>query len=360
MAETLVEIPSVSRLSPRVIRILGQNPGKFTLQGTNTYLISSPEKSSPSAESVPSILIDTAEGAPEYLDLVKKVLTGQHADTGSQKRHITDIILTHWHHDHVKGLPSVLKTIADLSHQPPKIHKFPNQDQDPSIQSSIEGSSSASSLAALNDEAIMQAGSSASLRALHTPGHTTDHLSFLLEEEGIFFSGDNVLGQGTSVFEDLGAYMGSLDRSLKVLEQAGAPEGGAGEENKIFPAHGPVIEEGRKMIKTYRSHRLDREKQVLQLLGESSPSGKKDEETGSPVWTVMDLVGKLYAAYPEALYPAAARGIFLHLHKLGAESKVKCTGADGTFLPPVTPLKVEYMELSWSPSSSATSGPGKL
>jgi hypothetical protein len=90
--------------------------------------------------------------------------------------------------------------------------------------------------------------------------------------------------------------MGSLDRSLNVLEQARTSEGGAGEENKIFPAHGPVIEEGRKMIKTYRSHRLDREKQVLQLLGESSPSGRKDEETGSAVWTVMDIVGKLYAA----------------------------------------------------------------
>lgn len=90
--------------------------------------------------------------------------------------------------------------------------------------------------------------------------------------------------------------MASLDRSLKVLDQAGTAEGGAGQENKIFPAHGPVIEEGRKMIKTYRSHRLDREKQVLQLLGEGSPSGKKDEETGSAVWTVMDIVGKLYAA----------------------------------------------------------------
>lgn len=59
--------------------------------GTNTYLISSPEKTTSSADSVPSILIDTAEGAPEYLDLVKKVLTGQHAESGSQKRHITDM-----------------------------------------------------------------------------------------------------------------------------------------------------------------------------------------------------------------------------------------------------------------------------
>lgn len=299
MTEQLVHLPAIARISPRVIRILGQNPGKFTLQGTNTYLISSSDSSG--SESIPSVLIDAAEGEEAYLPLLTQVLSGKSQEAGPSKRHITDIILTHWHGDHVAGLASVLQHLSTLSSQqpPPRIHKFANEVQDPEIAASIENqeknftASGSSSLHTVADEARIAIGSDCTLRALHTPGHTTDHLSFVLEQEKLFFSGDNVLGQGTSVFEDLGAYLSSLDRSLEVLEAIGSVDE-AGGENIILPAHGPVIKEGRRTIQTYRSHRLDREKQVLDLLRSESPKSAKDDSTGNHLWTVMDIVRQLY------------------------------------------------------------------
>lgn len=88
MAEELVSLPDVSRLSSRVIRILGQNAGKFTLQGTNTYLISSPSRVN-GCDSLPTVLVDVAEGRSGYWDSLRNVLTGQHQASGAKRRHIT-------------------------------------------------------------------------------------------------------------------------------------------------------------------------------------------------------------------------------------------------------------------------------
>lgn len=92
MAESLVPLPPVARLSPRVIRILGHNPGKFTLQGTNTYLVSAPEDADAAGEeSTPAVLLDAAEGVEEHLEALKEVLTGRHAAAGGRRRHVTDM-----------------------------------------------------------------------------------------------------------------------------------------------------------------------------------------------------------------------------------------------------------------------------
>ncbi|PWN29930.1 Metallo-hydrolase/oxidoreductase [Jaminaea rosea] len=352
MAESLVELPDVARLSPRVVRLLGQNPGKFTLQGTNTYLISPLESSS--SQPIPTILVDTAEGDEDYLKLFEDTLAKP------PKRHISHVLLTHWHHDHVAGLAPVLETLAKAqpSLPPPLVCKLPNSEQDGDIESSIShlsagthftapaSSSSSRILTHLRHSQSLAIGDDTSLQCLHTPGHTTDHLSLLLsssQHDPVFFSGDNVLGQGTSVFEDLAAYISSLNRTLDVLPASGPA--------RIFPAHGPVIEDGRKAVEGYIEHRLQREKQVVELMKESSPTGQKEDGSGMPRWGVMQLVEKLYASYPQSLYPAAARGLFLHLHKLGTEQRVLChgehAGPDGA-PPPVAPLKTEYMELEWS------------
>lgn len=218
--------------------------------------------------------------------------------------------MSHWHHDHVQGLPVVLQELTKLRKEgrlegcPPSICKLSNPDQDPDIESSIADlvpgtdftSAGSNVLGYLQDEQCFDVGGATTLRLLLTPGHTTDHLSFLLEEEGTFFSGDNVLGQGTSVFEDLGAYLSSLQRSADILESQREKAGGG----QIYPGHGPAIVDGKPAIEMYMRHRLDREKQIVELLTQPSPSKRTDDGTGTAVWSITDVVKELYASCESA------------------------------------------------------------
>jgi len=170
MASTLPDLPPISRLTPSIVRIVAQNPSKFTLQGTNTYLVGTGTK---------RILIDTGEGKPAWIELLRQVLE-------EEKASISTVLLTHWHHDHVGGVAQV----RDL--QPGvEIRKF--------VSPSGQGDAA---WGAIHDEEMIQC-EGASLKALYSPGHTDDHVGFVLEGDGALFTGDNILGHGTAVFEDL-------------------------------------------------------------------------------------------------------------------------------------------------------------
>ena len=145
----------------------------------------------------------------------------------------------------------------------------------------------------------------ATLQGIHTPGHAPDHLCFLLEEEGALFSGDNVLGVGTTVIPaqsgDLAQYMSSLDRLL------------AEKPKRIYPAHGPFIEDGPGKIQEYIDHRLEREDQILAAMD-------------ATIDTVPAIVEIVYAAYPKALHAAAGQSVTSHLVKLEREARVARAG----------------------------------
>ncbi|CAO1621124.1 unnamed protein product [Sympodiomycopsis kandeliae] len=317
-SEQLVHIPTVTSLSPRVIRILGGNPSSFTLQGTNTYLISSDIDTK---GDLPCVLIDVAEGKDEHLNALEQVLRGSHTDVkDGRKRVITDIVLSHWHHDHVQGLNSVLSLLKQLSLPIPKMHKYKNEEQDETITESIHTFDPSLNLSTFTTPTHQFPSG---LTAYHTPGHTTDHLSFHLQPEGVFFSGDNVLGQGTSVFENLSAYIASLRQSIDIIKR----EGG----DLIYPAHGPVIENHAvETIQHYIDHRLQREEQVVQLL-----QSKKE-------LNIRQIVQELYSEYPTSLHPAAARGIYLHLHKLFHDGVVNMQGE------PTLPFDFDsHFDIAW-------------
>ncbi|KAF3004869.1 hypothetical protein E8E13_005747 [Curvularia kusanoi] len=264
MSETLVPLPDVEQLSERVIRVLAGNPGKFTLQGTNTYIVGTGTK---------RLLIDTGEGKDAWLQSLKTTLT-KHDIT------IDKALLTHWHPDHVQGVPGLLK------HSPStKVHKNDTDGNDEWLQIS-------------DGQTFTTDG--ATLRAFHCPGHTTDHMAFVLEEEDAMFTADNVLGQGTAVFEDLATYMKSLEDMGKQFT------------GRAYPGHGPVIEDGRAKISDYIKHRRQREQQVLDVLA-------KEKEAG---WTSMEIVKVIYKDYPENLWEPAERGVIQILNKLNGEGKV--------------------------------------
>lgn len=124
------------------------------------------------------------------------------------------------------------------------------------------------------------------------------------------FTGDNVLGQGTAVFEDLALYMDSL-RCLK--DQVAG---------RAYPGHGAVIPDCRAKIEEYIKHRQEREYEVLRVL-RSAANGELGAE--KKVLTAREIVGIVYTDVPECLHDAAERGVLLVLQKLYGEGKVVAT-----------------------------------
>jgi len=267
-----LKLPDYARLSARVATVLGQNPSPFTGPGTNTYLLGKERR---------QMLLDTGQGAAVYPDLLARALA-ELCDTDELDR----IVLTHAHADHIGGVRQVRDKFGPLE----ALKKpWPEHDEAGGALTPLDAQSEI-------------AGDGVTLVAIFTPGHAPDHLCYYLKEERALFTGDVVLGAGTTVIPedsgDLGQYMDSLRRLLEL------------DLETIYPGHGPVIREPAKKIREYIAHRELRENQIISALKD----GPLD---------AMEIVKQIYTDVPEYLHQAAASSVRSHLKKLRNEGRVR-------------------------------------
>ena len=244
-------------MKSRIHRVLAPNPGPFTLEGTNTWIVGVNH----------TFVIDPGPDDPEHIEAVRR-----------QAGAIEAILLTHHHPDHAPGAAR----LAALSGAP-VLALRPE-----------EGEEQVRDGEALEAEGV-------ALRVVHAPGHTQDHVVFHDPSSGSLFTGDAVLGRGTSVVDppdgDMGAYMRALSAMLSLSPRV------------IYPGHGPVVWSAVPKLEEYVRHRKEREEQVVAAL-----------EGGAE--TPEEIVPAIYAEYPSGLYPAAARSVLAHLLKLEREGRV--------------------------------------
>jgi endoribonuclease LACTB2 len=260
--------PTTATPSDLVGRVLGLNPGLMTGPGTNTYLVGRRDP----------ILIDTGAGVPDYVPLLERYL----GERGF--RQPSRVLLTHRHRDHLGGVEQLRERFRGL-----RVSKMRHRDA--GLPEPIED---------LRDRETVH-GEGVTLVPVYTPGHASDHLCYYLVEERALFTGDVVLGGSTTVIPaddgDLLDYLASLRRLLALDVQ------------RIYPAHGPVIEDGPGRIREYIDHRLLRERQILDALADN-------------VETIPDLVKRIYVDVSPALHPVAALSVESHLKKLARENRV--------------------------------------
>jgi endoribonuclease LACTB2 len=266
-----LKMPNYSRISPRVATVLGQNPNPFTGPGTNTYIVGTSKR---------PILLDTGQGVAIYADVLEE---GLKELSGASE--LEQIVLTHAHIDHLGGVRQVKDRFGEMP-----VSKMPWQGHD----------AAAGEISEIGHDTVIET-EGATLRAVFTPGHAPDHLCYVLEEERALFTGDVVLGAGTTVIPDdtgdLGQYIDSLRRLLEL------------DLETIYPAHGPVIRNPKEKIREYIAHRELRERQILAVLADGPLEA-------------MGIVKKIYIDVPEYLHAAAANSVRSHLRKLERESRV--------------------------------------
>ena len=254
-------------MSDVTTRVLAPNPSVFTGRGTNTYLVGG---------ETTLICIDPGPDDDAHLAAILEVAAARDA-------RITTIVLTHSHADH-RPLAARLAVSTGAT-----VRCF-----DPSA--------GADGAKAMRDGDAVRVDR-VSLIAVHTPGHTRDHLCFHDPASETLYTGDQILSGQTTVIHpgavDMSAYMDSL-RRVRALKPT-----------TIYPGHGERVDDAASLIDEYIHHRVEREAQVLAAA-----------RSRAAPFAPLDLVPGLYVGYPVDVYPLAAWTVQAHLDKLVLEGSV--------------------------------------
>ena len=244
----------------RAVRVLAPNPSIYTLEGTNTWVLGDG----------PTIVIDPGPDDPAHREEV--------LDSAGD---VSAVVVTHDHEDHADG------AVALAEQAGAQLWAW-----------RLDGATR------LTDGQRFSVPG-AELAAVYAPGHSADHVAFLVPDEGALFTGDAVVGRGTSFIDppdgDLVRYLASLHHLLELAPRT------------IYPGHGPILTDAQGVLRGYIAHREDREAELIAGL-----------EAGDR--TVEELVARIYADYPQDVRPLAARTVLAHLRKLEHDGRATKSG----------------------------------
>jgi glyoxylase-like metal-dependent hydrolase (beta-lactamase superfamily II) len=278
MAEEAIVPGRVVRLNDWVQRVTAPNPGVMTGPGTNAYIIGTDALA----------LVDPGPVSAPHLAAMLEVVG----------RKLKWILCTHTHLDHSPGA-GALK--AETGAQVLGFGKVPADGrQDTAFKPDR----------ALVDGDVVDCGAFR-LRAVHTPGHASNHLCYLFDIKRILFTGDHVMQGSTVVISppdgDMVAYLHSLERLLGLDLAA------------LAPGHGHVIEKPHDEVRKLVAHRMKRERKVIDAFGRKNPA------------TMDELLPLVYDDVPPRIHPVARRSLHAHLLKLRAEGKAVEEGDNWRF-----------------------------
>ncbi|MBV9330316.1 MAG: MBL fold metallo-hydrolase [Alphaproteobacteria bacterium] len=268
-----------TRVTPLITRVLANNPGPFTFKGTGTYIVGSGKDVA---------VIDPGPLLDDHLAALKAALSG---------RSVSHIFVTHTHSDHSPAAAPLKEWSGALTYafgphgsghheDGPKVEEGGDQTFSPDIR--------------LKDGERIE-GRDWTIDAVHTPGHTSNHLCFSLQEEKALFSGDHVMGWSTTVVTppdgNMREYLASLEKLL------------SRDDRVLYPTHGAPVTEPQPFLRAYLEHRMEREAQIVSAIAEGKTM-------------IKDIVAKLYVDVDKRLHPAAARSVHAHLIKLVEDGRV--------------------------------------
>ena len=270
----------VEQVRPGVRRLLAANPSPFTYSGTQTYIVGAGAVA----------VIDPGPDLADHVEAIRAAVAGER---------VAAILCTHTHRDHSPASRALAAaTGAPIVGCAP----LAIDDEGPRADAAFDFDYRPDRILADGDRI---AGDGWALSAVATPGHTSNHLCFALEDEGVLFTGDHVMGWSTTVIAppdgDMTDYMESLDILL-------------GRDDSLYlPAHGPPIERPHSHVRGLIAHRRMREKQILGKLGEGQ--GR-----------ITDMVAAMYRDIDPRLHPAAGRSVLAHLVDLERRGLVRAEG----------------------------------
>ena len=245
----------------RVDRVLAPNPGPFTGPGTNTYVVGD--------DQVVTIIDPGPVDRSHESAIVKMV----------GDRQVEAVIVTHTHEDHAPLANPLAQDIGV-----PAFGYAPGPDFDPD--------------GLLAEGSVIEVGGER-LEVLYTPGHSDDHVCFKVGRS--LFTGDHIMGGSSVMVTDLGPYMASLER-LQGMSF-----------DRMYPGHGPEIEEPAEVVSWYLEHRRQREREILAAVRSGAA-------------TVGAVVETVYADVDSSLYPLATHSVMAHLRKLAHDGLVEFDG----------------------------------
>jgi len=262
------EYGALESVAPGIRRIVANNPGPFTFRGTGTYVVGEGEVA----------VIDPGPDLAEHVDALLAGLSGER---------ITHILVTHTHRDHSPAAAAVKAATGAPT------YGFGPHAGGRRGEAGVEEGGDwdfAPDITIKDGDEIT--GPGWRFEAVHTPGHTSNHLCFALPDSGILFSGDHVMGWSTSVIAppdgDMAAYMDSLDKLLQRRDAV------------YWPTHGPAITEPKEHVRAFIAHRRERESGIVECLA-------------AGVGQVDAMVEWLYVGLNPNLRRAAGRSVLAHL-----------------------------------------------